>query len=253
MDFLKEAYEAWSQRVKTPLVGSIVIAFFGWNWKPIWYLFASDESAAMRLRFFEMNTNWQTLFAGPSISGAILALVVPWLAFGGAYFTVKPFAHLKKLQQKMITDQRVHRYEEEGREEEAKERLRSKRADNALQKLEQVKQAEAMGDEELAESIKADDIDISNPETIARNLTKMEARVLKVLKASSNRSVRLEHFDNGNRSVVRSPLGFAERREYLEAKVALGDLQLKGLVEGVKMNENRLTLKGFEVADYLDA
>ena len=253
MDFLKEAYEAWSQRVKTPLVGSMIIAFFAWNWKPIWYLFASDESAAIRLRFFELNTDAQSLFVGPAIAGTTLALVIPWLAFGGAFFTFTPVAHLKKLQQKMITDQRVFRDEEAGREAEAKERLRDQRAESALRISQQAKQAEAMGDEELAASIKADDIDIFDPETTARNLTEMEVRVLTVLKESPDSAARLEYYEKGTRIDSFSQLGFTERREYLEAEKALRRLASAGLVATDGIRVYRLTLKGFEVADFLAA
>ena len=255
MDFLKEAYEAWSQRVRAPFAGSIILAFAAWNWKPIWYLFASDESAAIRLRFFEQNTDAWSLYGWPVLTGTALVLFLPWLGVVGAICTSRPLGLLKKAQQDAVTNQRVYRFEAELREEEAKEALRNAQVENALRKSAQAQEAAAMGDEKLAESIRAEGSALSEPETIARKLTKMEARVLKMLRGEPDTFVSLNQIDPRHADPDKWPLAFSDRREYLEAQRALDCLSGAELVESKGSDGaqfHRITLKGFEVADYLN-
>jgi hypothetical protein len=57
-DFIKDSTEAWFQRIRSPIIGSIGLAFAAYNWKPLSYLIFADEPAIAKFQFFDANTSW---------------------------------------------------------------------------------------------------------------------------------------------------------------------------------------------------
>ncbi len=79
MDPFAQSLQAFQERMRTPWMGSILIAFLLWNWQPLFYLFASDTALLARFAYFEMHTDWRSLFAGRIISGFVFAAAKPWI------------------------------------------------------------------------------------------------------------------------------------------------------------------------------
>ena len=68
--------------MRTPWIGSILIAFLLWNWQPLLFLFASDTALPARFAYFEIHTDWRSLFFGPLIAGFVFAALKPWISLG---------------------------------------------------------------------------------------------------------------------------------------------------------------------------
>ena len=80
-DFFAQSLQAFQERMRTPWIGSILIAFLLWNWQPLLFLFASDTALPARFTYFEIHTDWRSLFAGPVIAtGFLFAAAKPWIS-----------------------------------------------------------------------------------------------------------------------------------------------------------------------------
>jgi len=79
-DFFAQSLQAFQERMRTPWIGSILIAFLLWNWQPLLFLFASDTALPARFAYFEIHTDWRSLFAGPVIAGFLFAAAKPWIS-----------------------------------------------------------------------------------------------------------------------------------------------------------------------------
>ena len=66
--------------MRTPWIGSILIAFLLWNWQPLLFLIASDTALLTRFTYFEIHTGWCSLFAYPIATGLVFAAAKPWIS-----------------------------------------------------------------------------------------------------------------------------------------------------------------------------
>ena len=66
--------------MRTPWIGSILIAFLLWNWQPLLFLVASDTALVTRFTYFEIHTGWCSLFFGPIATGFVFAALKPWIS-----------------------------------------------------------------------------------------------------------------------------------------------------------------------------
>jgi len=74
-DFLNQVFQAWSDRIRSPILGSVVLAFIAINWKPLYYLFFAETSVLTRFAYFDMKTDLGTLFLGPLAIGLLVGPV----------------------------------------------------------------------------------------------------------------------------------------------------------------------------------
>ena len=81
-DFFAQSLQAFQERMHTPWIGSILIAFLLWNWQPLLFLFASDTALPARFAYFDAYTDWLSLFAGPIATGFVFAAAKPWISLG---------------------------------------------------------------------------------------------------------------------------------------------------------------------------
>jgi len=81
-DFFAQSLQAFQERMRTPWIGSILIAFLLWNWQPLLFLVASDTALLTRFTYFEIHTGWCSLFFGPVIAGFLFAAAKPWISLG---------------------------------------------------------------------------------------------------------------------------------------------------------------------------
>ena len=79
-DFFGQSLQAFQERMRTPWIGSILIAFLLWNWQPLLFLLTSDTALRTRFAYFEIHTSWCSLFAGPLIAGFLFAAAKPWIS-----------------------------------------------------------------------------------------------------------------------------------------------------------------------------
>ena len=90
LDALKETMDAWLARVKSPVLGYIVLAFILVNWKPLWFLVFADYGAYHRIHYFELHTDWLSLYVGPVALGVAAAAISPWAVLFGAWLARLP-------------------------------------------------------------------------------------------------------------------------------------------------------------------
>lgn len=98
MDGLKELVEAFSARIKSPIIGSIALAFVAVNWRPVFFLFFSGEPASDKFEYFANNTTGVSLLLLPVIVGLAFALIVPWINFWGAKAIESPVSRHRNMQ-----------------------------------------------------------------------------------------------------------------------------------------------------------
>ena len=81
-DFFAQSLQAFQERMRTPWIGNILIAFLLWNWQPLLFLVASDTALLTRFNYFEIHTDWRSLFAYPIATGFVFAALKPWISLG---------------------------------------------------------------------------------------------------------------------------------------------------------------------------
>lgn len=87
MDGLKEILAAFEARVRSKVIGSILLAFVATNWKALFYVVFERVSSEEKFLFFDENTSFVSLLVIPVFLGAVLALVLPWINFFGMKWT----------------------------------------------------------------------------------------------------------------------------------------------------------------------
>lgn len=78
---MNDIFEAFLSRIRSPVFGYAFTGFLIVNWKPIFYVFFSNDSVLERFAFFDLNTTWLTIFIYPLSIGIALALLNPWVTF----------------------------------------------------------------------------------------------------------------------------------------------------------------------------
>jgi len=85
LDVFKDGAEAWIQRVKSPLIGSIFLAFVALIWKAIFFVLFSDAPILFRYWYFDTQTSWYSLLVWPILIGTIFGLATPFINFGASW------------------------------------------------------------------------------------------------------------------------------------------------------------------------
>jgi len=91
--------EAMLSRVRSPLLGSVLIAFTIINWKAIFFVVFSASTAVEKFEFFDQQTTVWTLLYAPIAVGLVLGLASPWISLFGAWAASQPVQ-----QQRILTD-----------------------------------------------------------------------------------------------------------------------------------------------------
>ena len=128
MEIIKDISEAWAQRVKSPILGSIAVALFAINWQPIRFLIFAKTSVLEKFAFFDANTSHQTLVSFPILLGLGLALGLPWIQLGGAILSRVPVERLRKHQSDVQHGHRIYQLRHKIEEEELRAKLLSNNA-----------------------------------------------------------------------------------------------------------------------------
>ncbi|MFY0628691.1 MAG: hypothetical protein JXR07_20530 [Reichenbachiella sp.] len=78
-DFLQSILETFKERLKSPFIGSFIISFLGFNWRPILYVFYSSDDMSKKLQCytdFLMPQNYWFLY--PFIFSTLYTLTSHW-------------------------------------------------------------------------------------------------------------------------------------------------------------------------------
>lgn len=102
METFKEFFEALENRVKSPVFGSILVSFIAINWKELFFLFFANIPVVERLNYFDDGTDVISLLVLPFIIGTVIAIIAPWVKFGGTYVARLPVQKTKSIQNTMV-------------------------------------------------------------------------------------------------------------------------------------------------------
>ncbi|MBO9445501.1 hypothetical protein [Ruegeria sp. R14_0] len=156
LDFLKDLSEAWSQRLRSPIIGSIAISFFAVNWQPIWYLLFADRPVRQKFLYFDANTSFFSLAVFPVLAGVILAMATPWLRTLGAWWAQRPNLRMNSIQHKAAHDLKVLEILMETERVDAEANLQAKQERAKIEAARRLEEAGEVGGEELKEDIEKD-------------------------------------------------------------------------------------------------
>lgn len=137
MDGIKEIFEAFSQRIKSPIFGYVILAFLAVNWKPVFFLLFSGEPASAKFTYLDTNTSWWALLVLPLFFGVLAALAAPWVSLWGAIWAESP-TNKKRIRAVKAANE-VSKIKNELREEQNKavgSLIESAKQDAEVQKIE---------------------------------------------------------------------------------------------------------------------
>jgi hypothetical protein len=89
MDGLKEFVDAFSTRVRSPVIGSVALAFLLYNWVAFAMLFFGNDELNMRIEVFKSAVGLPELLLSVFL-GLSFAIALPWLNLLGAILVAKP-------------------------------------------------------------------------------------------------------------------------------------------------------------------
>lgn len=95
LDAFKDILSAYSQRIKVPIIGSIILAFIAVNWQSIFYVIFSGKSAIKRFEYWDTYTDWLSVMAWPILIGVTFAILSPFISLVGARLAEWPTEQLR--------------------------------------------------------------------------------------------------------------------------------------------------------------
>lgn len=147
MDWLKDIYDAYNQRIKSPIIGSVFLAFIACNWQPIFFVIFADVSVEDRFQYWERVTSDSTLIFIPVALGTAFAISVPFISFISAAIVVGPTNELRKLVERSSHEVALTKAEHQ-------QELEEKREELIASKLRQERELGLVEDEETRQEIK---------------------------------------------------------------------------------------------------
>ena len=281
MDAFKDLMEAFSQRIRSPIIGSIAIVFVLVNWKPIWYLLFAERPVRQKFLYFEANTDAISLYCIPIGVGVVYAFGLPWVKWAGAWVAQKPYARLHEIQDDQASARRVKEYERAAKEEKAKANFDAIRESALLGAAERRKQASELGEEELSRFVEEQKqpeplqfeqqpiVDVSpwpDIDQLVSQMPTLDQTVLKLLEEYHPKGIRpkdpFSWFENDELEAVTSQISAAmkqpipQTRARIDFNTGTGRLSNQSLVEMKDRVSNmtplyyfELTSKGYAVLD----
>jgi hypothetical protein len=253
LDFLKDLSEAWSQRLRSPIIGSIALSFFAINWQPIWYLLFADRPVRQKFLFFEANTTPYTLILCPILVGVALAMASPWLRMVGAWWAQFPYFRMKRLQYKTAHDLKViqmtfeaERAEGEASLIEAEANLQAKRDRAKINAAKLLEEATDVGGDELKEDLEIDRW---------YNRRSDAARTLLTEASRGGGEITVRKFIGGNAiSAGRHSFdSLSSPRELAKIEAGISELERHSLIRSQNPDRSlfKMTEMGYEVSDQI--
>jgi len=275
-DIFKSVFDAWDERIRSPILGSIAFVYFAFYWKPLFVLFFSTDPASERMAEFNQGLEpWCWVAAVPFVEqwiwpamplllGLLLAFISPWIKFGGAWIAKWANECLARLQEGEASEKRKRLYEKEAEELEKKTdrdvaivesqgRIREAEENRKIRDSERLQQAEELGADVKEDILSSRD---QSPRSLAASITNLERMMLK--NAALGKRATISHrkylggqtFFAGSHEIIQdgTPQAVADIEHAIE------NLESLGLVRetGGKKEIYKVTKLGFEVAGTIE-
>ena len=261
--------EAFTQRISSPVIGSIVLAFLIFNWEPIFFVVFAGDAPPEKFDYFHTNTNIKSLLVFPVITGVVFAIATPWIKFLAAIASEFPTRKLRLLQHesahKILRTKNQLATERE-----------SERAIYEQSLINQAKRDQEIKEEITDESIKADledKIETSRSASVSSNsprstpddarsidrlvkeLGDSELRILQKFSAEKSGKGNWSYLGNGGDSFSIGAQRVADtgnRKAILDVTESLSKLRQHHLIEyGADKREFLITNLGYEVVNHI--
>ena len=221
------------ERTASPLLGAIVLAWFGFNWKPLLYMLFSESSIEVKLQFITENylNLWNNLY-WPVLVGAGLSLVYPLVSFVPFLISEKIQHAQRNLKQRLSMSQLLSVEQSLALREELVEKdkkIRSILSDNQKQTKDLEATIKQLTDENKDLYFRLSELDVPDPEADPKevNLSHLEYQIL-----NHHTGLRQGHVQIAKD--IASNLGLDEK----EVQKALEDLEQRGFIKHVSAAED---------------
>ncbi len=146
-DFFAQSLQAFQERMRTPWIGSILIAFLLWNWQPLLFLVASDTALLTRFNYFEIHTDWRSLFAYPIATGFVFAALKPWISLGMDWLGAWAIHRSKLHADRLAEDRSFKRLDLQAASLKKKAEIENEIVDHAIERKTKIEGAQLNEDE----------------------------------------------------------------------------------------------------------
>lgn len=256
VELMKQIVEAWSERLRSPFLGSIALSFVVINWKVLFYLFFADEPVHARILYFEENTSRDCLVWYPLAFGISFALLSPWLTLIGAWFARKPKDWIHYLQDDASRDRRIREYSRKAEEEAAMAKYEAEQEQRKIDRAKRLDEAKKVDDAGLEEEIRSDreKRDTSNGTSAIDELDDFQKLVIADLAVQDVGPKRVSEIIEGSKfseQARRLNENLNTQRLKVDTQAALNSLKRLKLVYEPTLSRWSLTSEGYAVSDEL--
>jgi hypothetical protein len=146
-EYFKQIFDAWGDRLRSPVLGSVLIFFVATNWQSLFYLFFADKPVRARLLYFDANTDGWSLYGIPVIGGVVLAITIPWITVVGAELAKFPQARLHGVQSSEAHKRRIIEFRLKAVEEDAKAAFEEAKERRTIEAAKRLNEAESVSEQ----------------------------------------------------------------------------------------------------------
>ena len=150
---LRDILDSLGQRIRSPILGSLLICAVAFNCKPLWVLFLTDAPITYKFLFFDENTSAQTLYVMPLAVGGLLAILMPNVRYFGALMASYADANLKKLQHDQVRKHQIYGLSVEIEKVRARAELDAAIETVKIEQAQRLREAEEIGGDALKAEI----------------------------------------------------------------------------------------------------
>lgn len=252
LETLKEIAEAWSQRARSPIIGSILLAAILINWQPFWYLLFSERPVLQKFRYFDANTDASSLFWWPIFFGLSAAMLVPWIRLLGVVIVRMPTKLARRLQHDDSHEQRIYQLKKSAEEIRVQANLDEAAEEAKIGAARRLERAREVGGDALEDEILERR---TNEKTAADlDLTRTTLGLLLLVASSNEGSIMRKHVrtDDGSFKMITigaEDFAVTSNRQDVVLQAAIDELVTDGLFSSAG---EKITLEGYRYLDELD-
>ena len=264
-ELLKDFIGAWGSRTKSHIFGSFVLAFLAVNWKVVYFLLFADVRAAIRISYFEANSDATSLYWYPLLIGSLLALGLPFLNDRVHKLVSEPINSMR-MRDDMLASRRLAEKNEQEllRNETLKIRERKliaqaitdQEIDDVISDPEKRIELQQQVDELRLQLSEPPSKKAAKPNNPADELSGVEIEILRVLRSDDGQTTQhnIESSDTYVDRVQALGQNFNSNRIHVETGAALSSLVAKKLVSKRQNSIGAtkyysLTAKGYSLSD----
>lgn len=270
MELFREISEAWSQRLRSPFIGSIAISFFLVNWQPIWFLLFADKPVEAKFLFFNSNTSAISLYLLPIVIGSVIAWSSPWLRLIGATIARSPTKQLREMQIDEAHGRKIREIENETKRVHAEAALQAAKENVVIAEAKRVEAAQAISpnaveslEKERAEQAKKKTLRDLNeiqgqPDEhiiIAEKLPSSSRQLLTNMASLKDDGLNIVETDDGRSANLGSfeLINTTSNRDWMNFELDVENLKGLELISETRLDYYEVTKKGYQIADLIMA